>query len=81
MNTLNDFVAILHDDLGLRIRLEDVGEDLDRVADWDSAHLLQLMTVLERETGRPVALPDLLGASSLAEMYELAIRDRGHYDT
>jgi acyl carrier protein len=76
MNNLRDFVAILRDDLGLKIKLEDVGKDLDHIADWDSAHLIQLMSVLERETGRPVALPDLLGASSLAEMYELAVGDR-----
>lgn len=76
MNNLKDFVAILRDDLGLTIKLEDAGRDLDHIADWDSVHLLQLMSVLERETGRPVALPDLLGASSLAEMYELAVRDR-----
>ncbi len=74
MNSLEDFVAILQDDLGLSIRIEDVGKDLDQVAGWDSAHLLQLMSVLERETGRPVALPDLLSASSLKEIYTLAVR-------
>ena len=76
MNNLRDFVAILHDDLGLTIKLEDVGKDLDYIPDWDSVHLLQLMSVLERETGHPIALPDLLGASSLEEMYELAVGDR-----
>lgn len=76
MNNLRDFVAILRDDLGLTIKLEDVGKDLDYIPDWDSVHLLQLLSVLERETGRPVPLPDLLGASSLAEMYELAVGDR-----
>lgn len=76
MNSLEDFVVILQDDLGLSIKIEDVGKDLDQIADWDSAHLLELMSLLERETGHPVALPDLLGASSLAEMYESAVHDR-----
>jgi acyl carrier protein len=77
METLADFVAILRDDLGLSITMGDVGSDLDRIAGWDSAHLLHLMSALERETGRPVALPDLLAASSLAEMYALAVHHRG----
>lgn len=76
MNSIEDFVGILQDDLGMSVKLEDVGKDLDQIAEWDSAHLLQLMSLLEKETGRPVALPDLLSASSLAEMYELANRDR-----
>jgi acyl carrier protein len=76
MNGLQDFVTLLQDDLGLSIKIEDVGKDLDQIADWDSAHLLQLMSVLERETGRSVALPDLLGATNLAEIYESAVRAR-----
>lgn len=75
MNSLEDFVTILQDDIGLGIEMDDVGKDLDQIPDWDSAHLLQLMSVLESEMGCPIALPDLLRASSLAEMYELAMRD------
>jgi acyl carrier protein len=75
MNSIEDFVAILQDDLGLSIGIEDVGKDLDQIADWDSVHLLQLMSVLERETGHTVALPDLLHASSLAEMYTFTVHD------
>lgn len=71
MNSLEDFVAILQDDLGLSITIADAGKDLDQVPGWDSAHILQLMSMLERETGHPVALPDLLSAASLKEIYEL----------
>jgi acyl carrier protein len=72
MNSLEDFVTILQDDLGLNITVADVGKDLDQVPGWDSAHLLQLMSTLEQETGHSVALPDLLSATSLKEMYERA---------
>lgn len=75
MNSLEDFVTILQEEIGLGIKMEDVGKDLDQIPEWDSAHLLQLMSILEGEMGCPVALPDLLKASSLAEMYELAMRD------
>jgi acyl carrier protein len=76
MNSLEDFVAILQDDLGLSITIEDIGRDLDQVAGWDSVHLLELMSALERQGGRPVALPDLLSATNLAEIYALAVSDR-----
>jgi acyl carrier protein len=75
MNSLEDFITILRDDLGLDITVEDAGKDLDQIADWDSVHLIELLSLLERETGHPVALPGLLGASSLTEMYELAARE------
>lgn len=77
MNSLEDFVAILQEDLGLRITIEDADRDLDQVPDWDSVHLIELMSVLEKQGGHPVALPDLLGASNLAEIYAMAVRDRG----
>jgi acyl carrier protein len=69
VNGIAGFVAILQDELGLSVTQDDVGKSLDRVAGWDSVHLLELLAVLERETGRHVSLPDALTASSLAEIY------------
>lgn len=73
MNGTDDFVALLRDELGMAVTREDLGKHLDQVADWDSARLVELLTVLERGTGHSISLPDLLTASSLAEIYELTM--------
>lgn len=75
MNGIDDFAALLRDELGMAVTREDLGKHLDQVADWDSVHLVELLTVLERLTGHSLSLPDLLTASSLAEIYELTVAD------
>ncbi|MGW9213484.1 acyl carrier protein [Embleya sp. NPDC055664] len=70
--TLDDFVLVLRDSLGLPVTAEVVREDFDQVPGWDSVHLLALVTVLERETGRQVSLPDALEARTLKDIYDLA---------
>ena len=69
MTTIEDFGALIRDELGLDIADADLDAALDQVAGWDSVHLLTLLTVLERETGRPISLPAVLEASTLAEIY------------
>ncbi|MFI0724639.1 acyl carrier protein [Streptomyces sp. NPDC021224] len=71
MNTLDDFVTLLRDELGLDVTKEDVGLPFDRVPGWDSVHMLSLVVILERETSRRIALPDLLEAPSLERVYDL----------
>lgn len=73
MKTIDDFVVILQDELGLPLVKEDVHHDLDQVDAWDSLHLLSLCTILERETGHSLSLPDVLEARSLAQIYGLAV--------
>lgn len=73
MNTVDDFVNIIRDELGLALTTEDVGRSLDEVPGWDSMHLLSLITVLERTTGRQISMPDVLQASSLEHIYSLAV--------
>ncbi|TDB96152.1 phosphopantetheine-binding protein [Actinomadura sp. 7K534] len=73
MNTIDDFVALVRDHLGLPVTAEDAERTLDQVPGWDSMHLLWVLTTIERETGRSVPLPDLLQATSLHEMYLLAV--------
>lgn len=75
MNSIDDFVALLRDELGMAVTREDVGKHLDQVADWDSARLIELLSVLERDMGHSISLPDALTASSLAEIYELVVAD------
>lgn len=73
MTTIDDFIALVHAELGLRVTREDVTRTLDEVAGWDSVHLLALATALERETGRRIVLPDLLEAGSLEGIYAVAV--------
>ncbi len=71
MNTLDDFVTLLQDELGLDVTRENVGLPFDRVPGWDSVHMLSLLVIVERETERRVSLPDMLEASSLERLFEL----------
>lgn len=73
MNTIDDFVNIIRDELGLELTTEDIGRSFDEVPGWDSVHLLTLLTVLERTTGRQISMPDVLAASSLERIYSLAV--------
>ncbi|PRY34874.1 acyl carrier protein [Umezawaea tangerina] len=72
MNTIDEFVALLHDEVGLPVSADDVETGLDQVPGWDSVHLLTLMMALERRTGRTIPMPELLEAPSLGHIYRLA---------
>ena len=67
--TVDDFVALVRDELGLPVQTADLDRSLDTVAGWDSVHLLTLCSALERATGRRISLPDVLEADSLAGVY------------
>jgi acyl carrier protein len=73
VKTIDDFLELLNTEIGLRVSAEQAELSLDRVADWDSVHLLSVLTVLERTTGRPVSLADALEARSLSDIYALAV--------
>ncbi|MET9352428.1 acyl carrier protein [Streptomyces sp. NPDC006617] len=73
MNTVDDFVALVCDEVGIQIAAEDLDTGFDQVPGWDSVHLLTLMMALERSTGRRVSMPDLLEAQSLGHVYRLAV--------
>ncbi|MEV0641219.1 acyl carrier protein [Streptomyces sp. NPDC050619] len=74
MNTVDEFVTLVCDEVGLLVTAEDLDSGLDQVAGWDSVHLLTLMVALERSTGRPLSMPDLLEAPTLGHVYQLAVR-------
>lgn len=71
MNAITDFLTIIHDELGLEVTREDADKQLEHVAGWESVQLLTLLTALERETGRAISLPDVLAATSLADIYTI----------
>jgi acyl carrier protein len=74
LTTIDDFLVLVRDELGLTVGPEHADLPLDQVPEWDSMHLLALLTALERETGRSISLPDVLEAKSLREIHEVAVR-------
>ncbi|HEX6526874.1 MAG TPA: phosphopantetheine-binding protein [Streptosporangiaceae bacterium] len=75
MNTIDDFLTLVRDELGLPVTMHDAGLNLDQVAGWDSMHLLWLLTVLEQRTGRSLPLAALLEAESLEDIYSLVVTE------
>ena len=69
MNTIDEFLAVLRDELGLPVTAEDADRRLDQIPGWDSVQLLWLLTAVEGRTGRSISLPDMLEASDLAGLY------------
>jgi acyl carrier protein len=72
VKTIDDFVTLLREEIGLTVNADDVESELDQVPGWDSIHLLALTMVLEKRTGRAIAMPDLLEAPTLGHIYRLA---------
>jgi acyl carrier protein len=77
MLTLDRFVALIAEELAFPLTSDDLAVTFDRLPNWDSLHLLVLLTALERETGRRLSLPDLLEAQSLEQIYRHAVAVRG----
>jgi acyl carrier protein len=71
--TIDDLITLVRDELGLDVTSEDVSRGLDQVTGWDSVHLLAVATAIEQQTGRRLSLPDLLAASSLADIHAVAV--------
>lgn len=71
MNDLDDFIALVRDELGLDVNTEDGERSLDEIPGWDSVHLLWLLSIVEQRTGRSVSLPDVLEARSLRSIYSM----------
>jgi acyl carrier protein len=75
VTTIDDFIALLRDEMGLTVTEQEVSLRLDEVVGWDSVHLLSLLTLLEWRAGRSVAMADALEAQSLSDIYALATHD------
>ncbi|MYS43666.1 acyl carrier protein [Streptomyces sp. SID5998] len=69
-----DFAGLVRDELGIDIDETELDRPFDALEGWDSVHLLTLLSLLEKETGAPLSLPDFLDARSLASIYELVTR-------
>jgi acyl carrier protein len=75
VNSLEEFVSLVRDEVGLPVTVADAGVTLDDLPGWDSVHLLTLLVAVERATGRPLPMPDVLEAPSLHHIYALAVND------
>jgi acyl carrier protein len=71
MTDLDGYAALLRDELGIPVTTDQLGQGFDQIEGWDSVRLLSLVTLLERETGQSVSLPDVLESRSLRDVYEL----------
>jgi acyl carrier protein len=71
MTDLEDFAALVRDEIGIPVTVHDLDRGFDELKGWDSVHLLSLVTALERASGRAVGLPEVLEAASLRGIYEL----------
>ncbi|MFC3575163.1 acyl carrier protein [Streptomyces yaanensis] len=71
--TLADFVDTVRDELGLPVADDQIGADFDELPEWDSLHLLKLVTAMEQDSGWSVPVGRVLEARSLKEIYELAV--------
>jgi len=69
--TIEDFVLLVQDELGLDVSAERLDVGFDEVPGWNSLHLLRLVALLERETERALSVPDLLSAPTLGSVYAL----------
>ncbi|MEU7635848.1 MULTISPECIES: phosphopantetheine-binding protein [unclassified Streptomyces] len=74
MRTVLDLIELANDELGLHLRPEDAGTAFDDLPEWDSVHLLRLVTALEDALGGPVPVAEVLGAASLTALFDLAVR-------
>ncbi|QTD96706.1 phosphopantetheine-binding protein [Streptomyces cyanogenus] len=68
-----DFIALLHDSMGLPVTAEDIDRPWDQVAGWDSVHLLTLVTLLEQRTGRSLPFSEVLQAATLGDIHSLTL--------
>jgi acyl carrier protein len=73
VNTIEEFVTLLHDELGLVVSTEEVHEPLDTLPVWDSLHMLAVLTMLERRKGVRIMLPEALEATTLHDIYAMTV--------
>ncbi|MFE5513659.1 phosphopantetheine-binding protein [Streptomyces sp. NPDC056529] len=69
-----EFADLVRDEIGIDVTETELDLPLDALTGWDSVHLLSLLVLLEKETGRPLSLPDFLDAGSLAAIHEAVAR-------
>lgn len=74
MNTIDDFMALIRDELGLPVTAEDAALEFDMISGWDSTYMLWLVAILEQKTGRRITVIDILEAPNLEHVFDLVAR-------
>jgi acyl carrier protein len=74
MNSIEEFMSLLREEIGLPVTPAHASVGFDEVPDWDSVFLLRVLTAIEQSTGRRLSMPDVLEAGTLGDIYELAVR-------
>jgi acyl carrier protein len=69
-----EFCKLLAEELGVHVTPEEMDRPLDDIPEWDSVHLLRLVTVVESLTGRRVPVAGLLEATTFQQMYDVVVR-------
>lgn len=72
MNSLEGFIALIRDEIGVPVTIEDAGRALHDLPGWHSICLVFLVAVLEDRLGRRLSVIDLLEAPNLESIYEVA---------
>lgn len=67
-----EFLTVVRDELGLAVTAEDMNQKFHDLTGWDSIYLLWLIVLIEKHTGRKINAIDVLEASDLHHVYELA---------
>jgi acyl carrier protein len=65
------FAELINEEIGLDIGVDDLAVGFDKLPHWDSVHLLAMIVLLEKQSGRRLSLPDVLSAGNLEAIYEL----------
>jgi hypothetical protein len=73
--TDEEFVTLIHEELGVPVSTACLERSMDEVPGWDSMHLIWLVSAMEGRTGRRVSLPRVLEAPSLGAVNSLYADD------
>ncbi|MGW2640787.1 acyl carrier protein [Streptomyces sp. NPDC001348] len=74
VDTLDGFLALLKDELGLEATPDEAGRSLADLPRWDSLYLLRVVALVEDETGRRLSLAPVLQARTLAEIHAVVVQ-------
>ncbi|MDG4860563.1 acyl carrier protein [Streptomyces sp. T-3] len=68
---LADLISLFQGELGVPLTAADADAELCTLECWDSLHLLRLIMLVERRTGRRLSLPAMLEARTVRELHAL----------